>query len=90
MQNIKDISAIDVWNLPKNKLLVLVHPLGSILFSDDGNYWSEVPSYPEIHEIAGSVDELLYITIEKVKEITMEKYREPISKDTEVLVYRVF
>ncbi len=90
MPDIKDISAIDVWDLPKNKLLILVHPLGSILFSNDGNYWSEVPSFPEIHEIAESVEELLYITIEKVKERTMEKYQEPNSNDTEVLVYRVF
>ena len=90
MPGIKDISAIDVWDLPKNKLLVLVHPLGSILFSNDGNYWSEVPSFPEIHEIAESVEELLYITIEKVKERIMEKYQEPTINDMEILVYRVF
>lgn len=90
MPNIKDISSIEVWDLPPNKLLVLIHPLGSILFSNDGKYWSEVPSFPEIHEIAESFEELLYITIEKVKERTMAKYREPISKDAEVLVYRVF
>ncbi len=90
MPEIIDISSRDIWDLPKDKLLVLVHPLGSILFSNEGKYWCEVSAFPEIQEIAESVDELLGNTLNAIRKMSAERSRESFDEDSEVFLYRVF